>query len=131
MNIPEDLRYTREHEWVRLEGGKARIGITDFAQETLGDVVYVEIPEVGTEVRSGEAFGEVESTKSVSDVFAPVTGTVSERNDSLADAPELLNQDPYGRGWMAVVELADPSGTQESLISAQEYAAFVATQAEE
>jgi len=109
MEFPEDLRYTKEHEWVRQEGALLRVGITDFAQDALGDVVYVDVPEVGTEVRAGEAFGEVESTKSVSDVYAPVGGTVVERNAQLADAPQLVNEEPYGKGWMIVVRPADPA----------------------
>ena len=108
MEFPEELRYTEQHEWVRVENGRVRVGITDFAQDALGDVVYVEIPEVGTEVTAGEAFGEVESTKSVSDVYAPVSGTVVERNDLLADSPNLVNESPYGDGWMGVIEPTDP-----------------------
>ena len=107
MEFPDELRYTREHEWVRMEGGVARVGITDFAQDALGDVVYVDIPEVGTEVTGGEPFGEVESTKSVSDVYAPLTGTVIERNAALADSPQLVNEDPYGDGWMIAIEPGD------------------------
>ena len=107
MNVPEELRYTKEHEWVRLEGPRAVVGITDFAQDALGDVVYADVPEVGTQVRAGEPFGEVESTKSVSDVYAPLTGNVVDRNPRLADTPEILNEDPYGDGWMVVIELSD------------------------
>jgi glycine cleavage system H protein len=106
MEYPEDVRYTQQHEWARDEGGRIRIGITDFAQDALGDVVYVDIPEVGAEVTAGQPFAEVESTKSVSDVYAPVSGTVLERNDALADAPELVNTEPFGRGWMIVIEAA-------------------------
>ena len=100
MNVPEDLAYSSDHEWIRADGGRARIGITDYAQDALGDVVYVQLPEVGTEVQAGEAFAEVESTKSVSDIFAPVTGTIVEVNAELADTPERLNEDPYGEGWI-------------------------------
>ncbi|HXY73276.1 MAG TPA: glycine cleavage system protein GcvH [Actinomycetota bacterium] len=107
MNVPEELKYTKEHEWVRLEGPRAVVGITDFAQDALGDVVYADVPEVGTQVRAGEPFGEVESTKSVSDVYAPLTGNVVDRNPRLADTPEILNEDPYGDGWMVVIELSD------------------------
>ena len=125
MEYPTDLRYTREHEWAALEGGnRVRVGITDFAQDALGDVVYVEIPEEGTEVRGGEPFGEVESTKSVSDVYSPVSGRVAERNTALADSPELVNQDPYGEGWMVVIEAADPSDV-ESLMDADAYRRMV------
>jgi glycine cleavage system H protein len=110
MEYPEELRYTTEHEWVASEeGNRVRIGITDFAQDALGDVVYVDIPEEGTQVGAGEAFGEVESTKSVSDVYSPVSGRVVERNGVLTETPELINRDPYGEGWMVVVEMADPS----------------------
>lgn len=108
MNYPEDLKYTREHEWAAVEeGDRVRVGITDFAQDALGDVVYVEVPEEGTEVRAGEPFGEVESTKSVSDIYSPVTGTVIERNPTLSDSPELVNQDPYGQGWLVVIQMTD------------------------
>lgn len=108
MEYPEDLQYTEQHEWVRREGAtRYRIGITDFAQDALGDVVYVDVPELGTEVRAGEPFGEVESTKSVSDIYAPMSGTVVERNAALADSPERVNQDPYGEGWMVVVEAGE------------------------
>ena len=123
MEFPEDVKYTEQHEWLRLEGSRARVGITDYAQDALGDVVYVDIPEVGTEVKAGEPFGEVESTKSVSDVYAPVSGTVSERNAALVEAPELVNRDPYGDGWMIVVDLADPS-EMEVLLDAAAYRSF-------
>ncbi len=107
MEFPQDVRYTKAHEWARGEEHGIRVGITDFAQDALGDVVYVDVPEPGTEVRAGEPFGEVESTKSVSDVYAPVTGTVVDRNGALADSPQLVNQDPYRNGWMIVIEAAD------------------------
>jgi glycine cleavage system H protein len=109
MEFPEDLRYSKEHEWARREGDAVRVGITDFAQDALGDVVYVDIPEVGSQVTAGQPFGEVESTKSVSDVYAPVSGTVLERNDALADSPELVNSAPYGDGWMVLIEVSDAS----------------------
>jgi glycine cleavage system H protein len=109
MEFPEDLRYSDQHEWARREDGRVRVGITDFAQDALGDIVYVDIPEVGTEVHAGETFGEVESTKSVSDVYAPVSGTVVEINMELADRPKVVNDDPYGQGWMIVIEPSDPS----------------------
>ena len=109
MDYPEDVRYTEQHEWGRRENGLIRIGITDYAQDALGDVVYVDVPQVGTKVTAGEPFGEVESTKSVSDIYAPVTGTVAESNGALADQPELVNEDPYGDGWMIAIELSDPS----------------------
>jgi glycine cleavage system H protein len=123
MEFPEDLKYTQEHEWVRVEGGAVRVGISDFAQDALGDVVYVEIPEVGTEVTAGEPFGEVESTKSVSSVYAPVSGRVVERNSALDDAPELVNQQPYGDGWMILIEVKDASEL-ESLLDAGGYQRF-------
>src|SRR5919198_5707459 len=123
MEFPDDLKYTREHEWVRAEGNVLRVGITDFAQDALGDVVYVEIPEVGTAVTAGEPFGEVESTKSVSAVYAPVSGQVVERNGALADSPELVNEDPYGDGWMILIEPGDPTEV-DSLLDADGYRAF-------
>ena len=123
MEYPEDLRYTRQHEWARIEGDRVTVGITDFAQDALGDVVYVDVPEVGAEVRAGEPFGEVESTKSVSDVYAPVGGTVVDRNAALADAPETVNSDPYGGGWMIVIRVDGPA-EPETLLDAATYRAF-------
>ena len=123
MEFPQDLRYTEQHEWIRAEGDRIRVGITDFAQDALGDVVYVDVPEVGTEVKAGQAFGEVESTKSVSDVYAPVSGTVVERNGTLSDAPETVNDDPYGQGWMIVLEPTDRSEL-EALLDASAYQQF-------
>ena len=121
MNYPEDLKYTNEHEWAAaLEGDRVRVGITDFAQDALGDVVYVEVPEEGTEVQAGQPFGEVESTKSVSDIYSPVSGTVVERNPSLADSPELVNQDPYGDGWLVVIQMTNP-GELEGLMDSAGY----------
>ncbi len=125
MEFPEELKYTKEHEWARDEGdGRVRVGITDFAQDALGDVVYVDIPEVGTEVRSGQPFGEVESTKSVSDVYSPVTGRVIERNGQLEEQPELVNQQPYGDGWMIAIEASD-SSEMEGLMDSSAYRDFV------
>jgi glycine cleavage system H protein len=115
MEFPDDLKYTEQHEWARVEGGVVRVGITDFAQDALGDVVYVDVPEVGTEVQTGEPFGEVESTKSVSDVYAPVSGKVIERNVRLADSPQLVNESPYGDGWMIAIELTDASELERLL----------------
>ncbi len=106
MNIPGDLRYSAEHEWVRVDGSRARIGITDYAQDALGDIVFVDLPSVGSAVEAGGQFGEVESTKSVSEIYAPVAGTVAAVNDALTPNPELINQDPYGEGWICEVELA-------------------------
>ena len=123
MEFPQELRYTEQHEWIRTEGDRLRVGITDFAQDALGDVVYVDVPEVGTEVKAGQAFGEVESTKSVSDVYAPVSGTVVERNATLSDTPETVNDDPYGEGWMIVIEPSDRSEL-EALLDASAYRQF-------
>ncbi len=109
MNIPEDLNYTADHEWVRIVDGNARVGITDYAQDALGDVVFVEVPAVGAAVEIGGSIGEVESTKSVSDIYAPVTGTVVEVNESLDANPGKLNEDPYGEGWMFVISVGDDS----------------------
>ena len=113
MNIPDDLRYSSDHEWARLEDGKVRMGITDYAQDALGDVVFVQVPQVGTSVERGSTFSEVESTKSVSDIYAPVSGTVVAVNDELTDAPQRLNEDPYGDGWICVIEPSDPSQLDE------------------
>jgi glycine cleavage system H protein len=124
--VPDDLRYTAEHEWVRLtEPGTVRVGITAFAAEQLGDVVYVDLPEAGTEVAAQQTFGEVESTKSVSDLYAPVTGRVLARNEALADAPELVNSDPYGQGWMVEIAVADEAAVH-ALLDADAYRAATA-----
>jgi glycine cleavage system H protein len=125
MEIPAGLRYSTDHEWVSLEGNRVRIGITDYAQDALGDVVYVQVPDAGTDVSAGERFTEVESTKSVSDIYAPVSGTVVEVNASLADQPERLNSDPYGEGWICVIEMSDPAQL-DSLLDAAGYEGFVA-----
>jgi glycine cleavage system H protein len=124
MNIPEELRYSSDHEWARLEGANVRIGITDFAQDNLGDVVFVQLPEVGTAVQANASFSEVESTKSVSDIYAPVGGTIVEVNGELESTPELLNRDPYGEGWICVIETADPSEL-DSLLDAAKYRALI------
>jgi glycine cleavage system H protein len=125
---PADLMYDKEHEWVRVEGGQAVIGISDFAQDQLGEVVYVDLPSVGDAVIAGETFGEIESVKSVSELYAPVTGTITEVNDDLDGAPEAINSDPYVGGWMIKIELGDPSQL-DALMSADEYEAFVANEA--
>jgi glycine cleavage system H protein len=127
MNFPEDLRYTKDHEWCRIQGNRAIIGITEFAQDQLGDVVYVELPDVGDQVKKGESFGVVESTKAVSELFSPVTGKVLEVNDPLADAPETVNEDPYEEGWMIQVEVGDLAEVAE-LMDAATYAKFVEEQ---
>jgi glycine cleavage system H protein len=112
MNIPEDLRYSPEHEWVRVEGdARVRIGITDYAQDALGDIVFVDLPTVGSAVETGGQLGEVESTKSVSEIYAPIAGTITAVNDALSDAPERMNQDPYGEGWICELELASGADT--------------------
>ena len=125
MNIPTDLRYSREHEWVRVNGSIARIGITDFAQDSLGDVVFVQLPEPDADIDGGATFGEVESTKSVSDVYAPVAGKVVVVNTDLTDAPQRLNEDPYGEGWICVIEPSDPDAFAK-LLDAEAYRALIA-----
>ena len=120
--IPQDLHYSSDHEWIRSAGADiVRIGITDYAQNSLGDIVFVQMPEAGTAVGTGDSIGEVESTKSVSDIFAPVSGTVVARNDALDSTPELVNSDPYGDGWMIEVQLSDPGAISE-LLDATAYA---------
>ena len=123
MEIPAELRYSREHEWARLDGDNVTVGITDFAQDALGDVVYVQLPEIGISVGRGDSLGEVESTKSVSDLFAPVAGTITAVNTRLADAPNLLNDEPYGEGWLCTIALADDESV-DHLLSADEYSEF-------
>jgi glycine cleavage system H protein len=124
MQIPDDLRYSSDHEWVRVEDGKAKVGITDYAQDALGDVVFVDLPEVGAEVTAGQAISEVESTKSVSDIYAPLAGTIVEVNADLADAPDRLNEDPYGEGWIFVLDVAD-AGAVDGLLDASAYRSLV------
>lgn len=120
MSTPKDLRYTKEHEWVKIEDGKVRIGITHFAQNELGDIVFVELPEVGDEVTIDQPFGSVESVKTVSELYAPVTGTVVEVNEELSDSPELVNESPYEQAWMIVVELSDAAQV-DALLTAEQY----------
>ena len=127
MEFPEDLRYSSEHEWVKVEGPRARVGITDFAQDALGDVVYVDLPEVGAAVEADKPLGEVESTKSVSDVYSPVSGTIVERNPLIDDHPELVNEQPYGDGWLVVIETTDPDRVA-SMMDAAAYRALVESQ---
>jgi glycine cleavage system H protein len=123
--IPPDLRYTREHEWVRREeGSRVTVGITDFAQGRLGDVVYLDLPDVGAPLTAAEPMGEVESTKSVSDVYAPLTGTVAGVNGECQENPAAVNQDPYGAGWLVAIEVADPA-QYEGLLTAEQYASLV------
>ena len=127
MNFPEDLRYTKDHEWARSKDGRVTVGITGFATDQLGDVVYVELPAVGAQVKKGEAFGVVESTKAVSDLYAPVSGKVVEINAPLVDAPEGINEDPYGKGWMIVVAPSNPQELDE-LLDPKAYTALVQEQ---
>ncbi len=125
MNVPEDRRYSEDHEWALVEDGRVRVGITDYAQDALGDVVFVQLPEVGRAVTPHESLGEVESTKSVSDVYAPVAGRVVEVNSDLGDAPNRLNDDPYGEGWICVIEPDDPAAV-DALLDAEAYRALTA-----
>jgi glycine cleavage system H protein len=124
MNYPDDLRYSTDHEWVRQEGDRVRVGITDYAQDALGDVVFVDVPAVGATVELGQSFSEVESTKSVSDIFAPVAGVIVEVNSDLDESPERLNDDPYGEGWICVIELAD-AAQLDALMDAEAYRSLV------
>jgi len=124
MNLPEDLRYTKEHEWIRVSGNEATVGITEFAQKELGDIVYVDINTVGEAIRQNEIFGTVEAVKTVSDLFIPVSGTIVEVNELLNAQPELVNSDPYGKGWMIRMTLSDPQEL-EGLLSANTYAATI------
>jgi len=123
MNIPAELRYSTDHEWVRLEGTTVTIGITEYAQDALGDVVFVEMPDAGLAVAAGDSFSEVESTKSVSDIYAPITGAIVEVNTALESQPELLNSDPYGEGWICRIEVGDPSEL-DGLMDAEAYRAL-------
>jgi glycine cleavage system H protein len=123
FNTPDDLQYTRSHEWVRIEGDEATVGITDYAQDALGDVVYVELKDVGEELSAGQTFGAVESVKAASDLYMPVSGEITAVNEAVINAPELLNNDPYGAGWLIRLRLAE--GTVEALMSAEAYAKYV------
>jgi glycine cleavage system H protein len=125
MNVPDALLYSKDHEWVKAEAGdKIRIGITDYAQDALGDVVFVQVPTVGTVVAPGDSFSEVESTKSVSDIYAPIAGTVVEVNSVLNDSPQLVNEDPYGDGWLCVIQASEP-GQLDELMDAAAYRALI------
>jgi len=124
VDVPDDLRFTKEHEWVRIEGSLARVGITDYAQDALGDVVYVDLPAVGAAVEVNQPLGEVESTKSVSDVYCPLAGTIVERNAAVDDRPELVNEQPYGDGWLVLIEPSDPAAV-DALLDAAAYRALV------
>lgn len=125
MNIPQDLKYTKEHEWIKVEGNMAIVGITDFAQAELGDIVFVEIETVGETLDAEEVFGTVEAVKTVSDLFMPVTGEIIEKNDDLADEPEAINKDPYGKGWMIRVKISNPAEL-DNLLDAQAYSELIA-----
>jgi glycine cleavage system H protein len=129
MELPEDLKYTREPEWVSLDGNLATVGITDHAQQQLGDVVFVELPAVGDRVEKSDAFGVVESTKAVSDVYAPISGEIAEVNDDLPDNPELINEDPYGDGWMIKITIGDRTDLDD-LMTADEYRQYIEESAE-
>ena len=124
-NVPKDLKYTREHEWAKQEGDRVRVGITAYAQEQLGDVVFVELPKVGAKVTAAKTFGVVESVKAVNDLFAPISGEVAEVNDELGQKPEIVNQDPYGKGWMLVVKPAS-KGEWDQLLTPQQYEELIA-----
>lgn len=124
MTIPKELRYSNDHEWVDTQGATAKVGITDFAQDALGDVVYVDLPEVGVEVEAGVPFSEIESTKSVSELFAPVSGIISAVNEDLADAPEKINEDPYGDGWIVAIEMSNQEDV-DSLLTDSTYGALI------
>lgn len=130
MNIPDDLRYSSEHEWVRAEGDIATVGITDYAQDQLGDIVYVDLPAAGASVTAMEKMGEIESVKAVSDLYSPVSGEIVEVNQETVDAPELVNEEPYGRGWLVKVRLSD-SGEVDKLLSAQAYDELITREMEE
>lgn len=125
--IPTDLRFHKEHEWVRLDGKRATVGISDFAQDALGDIVFLDLPKVGASVKIGQQIGEVESTKTTSTIYTPVSGTVSQVNTDLKDHPEVVNSDPYGKGWIAVIELAD-LGEVDQLMMASQYESFLTSQ---
>jgi glycine cleavage system H protein len=125
--VPTDLRYHKEHEWVRVQGNRATLGISHFAQDALGDIVFIEMPKVGATVKAGQEIGEVESTKTTSTIYTPVSGKIVQINDELIKHPELVNTDPYGKGWMAIIELSHPSEV-EGLMTAQQYQSFLASQ---
>ncbi len=124
MNVPDQLRYSSDHEWLSRDGSRVRIGITDYAQDSLGDVVFVQLPTVGESFAAGDTIGEVESTKSVSDIYAPVSGSVVAVNDALVDSPQLLNEDPYGEGWICEIELSDAAQV-DSLLDAAAYGGLI------
>lgn len=124
MNFPEELKYHKEHTWAKIKGNKAIIGITDHAQDSLGDIVYIDLPEVDSEIEANSEFSEIESTKATSSVIAPVSGTIIEVNDKLEESPEIINEDPYGKGWIITIEMSDPSEL-ENLLDSSEYEKYV------
>ena len=124
MNLPADLKYTKQHEWTRIEGNIATIGVTDFAQSELGDIAWLEMPEVGDETKIGETFGTIEAVKTVEDLYAPISGKIIEINSELLDSPELVNDDPYGRGWIVKLEISDEAEIAK-LLSADDYAGLI------
>ncbi len=128
MTFPEDLKYHKEHTWVRVSGNKATIGITDYAQDQLGDIVYIDLPDVDSEIEKDAEFSEIESTKATSSVIAPVSGTIVDVNDELDESPEIINEEPYGKGWIAVVEMSDPSELDD-LMDASDYQSYVEEEA--
>ena len=125
--IPADLRFHKEHEWVRLKGQRATVGISHFAQDALGDIVFIELPKTGTTIKAGQQIGEIESTKTTSTLYTPVSGTIAQVNGDLKDHPEVVNSDPYGRGWMVVIDLSE-AGEIDTLMTAEQYEAFLANQ---
>lgn len=128
MKIPAELLYSKDHEWVKVEDGRAVVGITDFAQDQLGDVVFVEVPEAGAELGVGDGLTTIESVKAVSDVYSPLGGKIAQTNEELGDAPQLINEDPYGKGWIAVLEIAD-AAELKGLLTAEEYKKFLSEEA--
>ena len=124
MNLPTDIKYTKEHEWTKIEGNVATIGVTDFAQSELGDIAWIEMPELGAETKKGEPFGTIEAVKTVEDLFAPLSGKIVEINEDLLDSPEWVNDDPYGKGWIAKIEFSD-EGELSSLLSADDYSGLI------
>lgn len=128
MNFPEELKYHKEHTWAKMKGNKAIIGITDHAQDSLGDIVYIDLPEVDSEIEANSEFSEIESTKATSSVIAPVSGTIIEVNDKLEESPEIINEDPYGKGWIITIEMSDPSEL-ENLLDSSEYEKYVEEEA--
>jgi len=129
MNFPEDLKFSKEHEWVRVTGNIATIGVSDYAQDQLGEVVFVELPDEGEEFEKDDAFGVIESVKSVNDIYAPLSGRIVEVNDPVVDSPEIVNEDPYGEGWLVKIEISDPKELSE-LMSAKDYEAYIKEESE-